>query len=98
MCRDFVEVLEPADFVRRSETGGVDIVDNFGMYQTEVEIMLNGSPFMDTFCVLMKDGEHLGCNVEELAGRNAGGMGMWVVRGGCCGDVDGRLALRRACT
>ncbi len=69
--RDFAHLLEPAGFVRRTDMG-VDIIDNFGMYQAEVEIMLNGSPFMDTFCVLMKEGSHLGCNMKELAGRNSG--------------------------
>lgn len=74
--RDFADVFEPAGIVRISGRGEVEIVDNFALYQAEVEIMLHGSPFMDTFCVLARDVGHLGCNVDHARGRNSGYYGV----------------------
>lgn len=48
--------------------------------QVEVEVMLDGSPFMDTFCVLYRqpvDGSgHAECNVPENHGKNHKFYGM----------------------
>lgn len=74
--RDFTDVFEPAGIVRINGRGDVEIRDNFALYQAEVEIMLHGSPFMDTFCVLARDVDHLGCNMEHARGRNSGYYGV----------------------